>query len=883
MSWRLMHKQLTKTAQQQQRQQQHKSPQLQPQQEQEREPHTSLKKKDSQPPPKESRDDGPHHPEAGELRSLSNSSTTAQSWSGSSSHNPYSSPTSTNFHTAWPNVTTPESNSSHRNSNAHSNHPTTASPHGFGSDRRMLPQPESIEDTRSSISRDNRLVGGPGADQIFPLQPTYNDISMSVPLLDYSFPAITVPHSQHDVVESPMSLDGFHPDFDFSYNPEYFHESQSGEMDVSVNSIVSLSEIVPTVAHLVDGRSLNASTEVSAVSDSHEFATQATSLPAAQTSDEDSTKSASTSASRSSISKASGPPIKQPSRRTSSTPAYVPPSTCSNCGTDKTPLWRRDAKGDPLCNACGLFFKLHGVERPVSMKKDVVRTRIRKKDKGKDGETPTPVPVVRKTKRHSLRDVPPPHKRFTSAADGGQEQEQPDNDSALPVVPATPPESGQVSVDSVLAISPWTPTLINDTLRSVHSRSESSLTTLYESHQRPTDGVPSPPCLPSAPPPSPPQLIYLQKGKRRRGDSDTPMYPSSSNALHATSGSYMIGRMHPTSSFPSFAYQDNVTMSTHDPAAMSYVPTKLASPTPPSLEQDPTTTTTNPLAPNMLRGLLQEFLDTQTRNGSIPPGVDLAALLQGLEALNVGGRASAPITSSPSLQQQHYAGYSMSSTADMGPVSPLQQEQQQAAQTQPHMTLYKNASVNHQQLQTPDHCQPQVYGSSYDAPSKHHGQQPQGHIYHQSDYDRVTSEPYHPQAQQQQQQRASYAHTSSPSACSSLSPISRNADSSQDTTSHHTIRHHGHSATQNFPQPRQQRHQTAYENHHPQRMPAAIQQRQRHQPPQHANPATAGYYTDSSYPYNSDDVMMVGRMWSCEEPVGNVTESFVDRVFGYGE
>lgn len=37
---------------------------------------------------------------------------------------------------------------------------------------------------------------------------------------------------------------------------------------------------------------------------------------------------------------------------------------CANCQTTTTTLWRRNANGDPVCNACGLYYKLHNVSSP---------------------------------------------------------------------------------------------------------------------------------------------------------------------------------------------------------------------------------------------------------------------------------------------------------------------------------------------------------------------------------------------------------------------------------------------------------------------------------------------------------------------------------------
>ncbi|KAJ6661201.1 hypothetical protein lerEdw1_015338 [Lerista edwardsae] len=69
-------------------------------------------------------------------------------------------------------------------------------------------------------------------------------------------------------------------------------------------------------------------------------------------------------------------PLIKPQRRLSASRRVG--LSCANCQTTTTTLWRRNAEGEPVCNACGLYMKLHGVPRPLAMRKEGIQTRKRK-------------------------------------------------------------------------------------------------------------------------------------------------------------------------------------------------------------------------------------------------------------------------------------------------------------------------------------------------------------------------------------------------------------------------------------------------------------------------------------------------------------------------
>lgn len=83
---------------------------------------------------------------------------------------------------------------------------------------------------------------------------------------------------------------------------------------------------------------------------------------------------------------------------------------CSNCRTDTTPLWRRDDQGNPVCNACGLYFRLHNKPRPVTGVSSTTikrrRRNVQQGDKNKTQYAPNSVSPSSAKKRCASQEIP---------------------------------------------------------------------------------------------------------------------------------------------------------------------------------------------------------------------------------------------------------------------------------------------------------------------------------------------------------------------------------------------------------------------------------------------------------------------------------------------
>ncbi|KAJ3158977.1 hypothetical protein HDU86_002146 [Geranomyces michiganensis] len=458
-------------------------------------------------------------------------------------------------------------------------------------------------------------------------------------------------------------------------------------------------------------------------------------------------------------------PAKPSTRRASHTPAHDTPPECNNCGTEKTPLWRRDPNGQPICNACGLFFKLHGVPRPISLKKNVVRRRTRKKEKSNEvglGDRTSAGAHTALTASTPLQTQdPPPISSFTA--------------------PIAPPDLSGESRTTVHIVT----TALNDNLGDI--KDGSPLATRCSI----TDElVPPSPCPPPVPPSSP---CFRFPGKRRRGDSDAPMYPLpvqdfSPLPVYPTS-SAIIGAAGPplystSPSAPGYVLQQPFVHSLQPPA-----------PAP---------------SPTVLRGLLQQFIDDQSREGNIPSGVDIPALLRGLESMYIGGSVEAQQSCRPPPQQPPIKLsrplYTHPESSNFG--------QQSATPLLPY-AIY-NDPLHYQQYQYP------------------------------------------PPNQQSPQQQPSMVDGKCDHRCLSLANTTY-------TTSPDLGQHH--------PRPQQQ----------PQQRPR--QQLECAPPVLYKQPAPPFGQVESAGDlyFARPDFHEVGRMWSCEEPFGSLSEAFVDRVLGFGE
>jgi GATA-binding protein len=133
------------------------------------------------------------------------------------------------------------------------------------------------------------------------------------------------------------------------------------------------------------------------------------------------------------------------------------PTTCTNCFTQTTPLWRRNPEGHPLCNACGLFLKLHGVVRPLSLKTDV----IKKRNRGSGNSAPVSGTTSRASKKSSRKNSIAQTPATTPTSGKGADSESPKSTGSVgggsSSATTAIPTSGAAKPGGVVPIAPGPP------------------------------------------------------------------------------------------------------------------------------------------------------------------------------------------------------------------------------------------------------------------------------------------------------------------------------------------------------------------------------------------------------------------------------------------